>query len=522
LGVFTPYLWGEFLGDVHTSLFRQAPKYGLRLLFIRASNWRSQYTGEFATELCDAWMDVLDCVDPSFAERLVANGKPYVSLVHRPTVPVASSVRCDNALGLSQAMAELEAQGHRRFALVGDLGNTDMAERAAAFRQFHHDRGWSFDETCFVGTSSANVTAGWEAAAELDARKAEFTALFACCDQLAVGTQQYLKANGRRVPDDVAVLGFDNTWISREAEPQVSTLDQRVNVLVRRALQEVRRRLDRPQAVPRHIRVAPQMKLRASTHPVGAEPRRGLGAVSPLPWEIRASMNVDNEVNRLLNVRLSMDHIRSLLSGFNQGGRRATLARVEAGLCRWNDGPAVPAARFGGDFGAEPRANCLTAVLPCLDNAQVIYVLAIEVPLAQVSRKSSLAFLAREWEALVSVVERFTASERLEQLVRERTQSLEATMARLEEAQHKLVSAEKLAAVGEIASRVAHEINSPLAGILSSNAHLGQSLKAVLSQWGELARGLEGPAYQTYVGWLEQARWGASPGFTNAGRWGAG
>lgn len=499
LGVITPFMWGVFLGEIHTSLLRRARDWGFRLVMIRAGNWDQTYESRLSTALCDAWIDVLDCVGPELAAFLVGTGKPYCSLVHRPSAPGASSVRCDNAVGMTMAMEALEKQGHRRFVFLGDATNTDMVERADAFRRFHQTRGWELDESCLVLGPGASASAGWEMAATLDRQGATFTALVAANDQLAHGAMGYFQQQGRRIPQDLAIFGFDNSAVCQETNPPLSSVDQQVDTLVLSALKEVRRRLDDASQPCSQIRVTPALCLRPSSHPGLSVLQEERGAPLGDPRDqTYATLAFENEVNRIQWGRSTLENLKSLLNLLSQRGRRAQFAEVHRDECCLGGDPGqrVCLDQFG--------QTCLNAdhpfdplfILPCLTGAAPTHAVVVSVPVSQVLESETLGLVSHELELTAIAVERSSVREQLSLQVKERTEHLEEALRQLHFAQEDALKSERLAAVGRLAAQVAHEINTPLGAILSANSSIRSSFEDLVMDWIPFLRSLDEAGYQ--------------------------
>jgi DNA-binding LacI/PurR family transcriptional regulator len=67
---------------------------------------------------------------------------------------------------------------------------------------------------------------GYRAATQLLIRQPKVDALFVACDLMAVGAIQAIVATGRRVPDDIAVVGFDDSILAAAANPSLTTVRQ--------------------------------------------------------------------------------------------------------------------------------------------------------------------------------------------------------------------------------------------------------------------------------------------------------
>jgi len=133
-------------------------------------------------------------------------------------------VDVDNADGAAVATAHLIAGGRRRIATIA--GPADMppgVDRLIGWRSALTDAG--LDDS-LVEWGDFSPESGTEAMRRLLERDPSIDGLFAANDQMAVGAYAALREAGRRVPEDVAVVGFDDDIFARSAVPALSTVRQ--------------------------------------------------------------------------------------------------------------------------------------------------------------------------------------------------------------------------------------------------------------------------------------------------------
>jgi DNA-binding LacI/PurR family transcriptional regulator len=167
--------------------------------------------------------------DDPLPGNLARAGVP-VALAGRPFATDAAAppwVASDNVGGAMAAVRLLVGLGRRRIATV--TGPLDMAvsiDRAAGFRAelaAHRDAG-AVDAGAADGDFSTD--GGRRAVERLLAADPDIDAVFAANDLMALGALQALAAAGRRVPDDVAVVGFDDAPAAASARPALTTVRQ--------------------------------------------------------------------------------------------------------------------------------------------------------------------------------------------------------------------------------------------------------------------------------------------------------
>ena len=135
-------------------------------------------------------------------------------------------VKIDNVAAAAEAVEHLIALGHRRIAhITGPMPETLSLDRLAGYRQALAAHGIPPDDTLVV-EGDFSLAAGRAAVRQLAERGADFTAIFAASDQMAVAAISELRARGLSVPADVSVVGFDDIVLADAFEPPLTTIHQ--------------------------------------------------------------------------------------------------------------------------------------------------------------------------------------------------------------------------------------------------------------------------------------------------------
>ncbi|MEE6295637.1 LacI family DNA-binding transcriptional regulator [Georgenia wangjunii] len=183
-------------------------------------------------------------VEDGVVERLVESGLDVV-LASRPASSLMTdTVMADDMGGTHAAMEHLLEHGHERIGhIAGPAGVATFRNRAEAFRASCHEHGAGRNATpVVVQAESATVEGGARAAEELLASPG-VTAVFAANDLIAMGVLSYCASIGRRVPEDLAVVGFDNVWVSRMPGIDLTTVDGKTREVGRMAAERVVERI---------------------------------------------------------------------------------------------------------------------------------------------------------------------------------------------------------------------------------------------------------------------------------------
>ncbi|WP_439378270.1 LacI family DNA-binding transcriptional regulator [Amycolatopsis lexingtonensis] len=154
------------------------------------------------------------------------SGLPCVAVDVALSGPRATYVTSDNAAGAAEAVRHLAALGHRRIATItGPRGNAPAAARTEGYRRGLAEAGLPVRED-YVVTGDFYRESGFVGMRRLLARKDPPTAVFAASDEMAVGALLAARAAGLRVPDDLAVVGFDDIEVASLVDPALTTVAQ--------------------------------------------------------------------------------------------------------------------------------------------------------------------------------------------------------------------------------------------------------------------------------------------------------
>ncbi|ANZ39572.1 LacI family transcriptional regulator [Lentzea guizhouensis] len=167
---------------------------------------------------------------------------PLVAMLHEIGLPVVVGGRplgstsvpfvdADNFTGGLEAARHLVSLGRKRIGTVA--GPKDMAVGADRLSGFRRGLGEAKIGADLVAHADFTPESGARAMAELLDQAPDLDAVFVAADIMAVGALQTLHLRGKRVPDDVAVIGFDDSVLASTATPPLTTVRQDVEELGR-------------------------------------------------------------------------------------------------------------------------------------------------------------------------------------------------------------------------------------------------------------------------------------------------
>jgi len=237
IGVVLPDLFGEFFSEIIRGIDYSAHRRGLQLL-LSNMHGSAQETAAALRAMrgrVDGLLVMSPQLDAAFLSHNLPRGLPTVVMNGRIEGARHPSIAIDNRAGARAAVAHLVSQGCKTIAhLAGPEGNADADERALGFRAAVAEMLGDRDPIIFDGDFSedAGIAAGIRIAAE----QRRIDGLFSANDIMAIGCMTALADAGVRMPDDIAVIGFDDVPIARYVTPGLSTMRVHIAQLGERAL----------------------------------------------------------------------------------------------------------------------------------------------------------------------------------------------------------------------------------------------------------------------------------------------
>lgn len=199
----------------------------------------------------------------AYIEELRASGFPVLFIGSGETGPTISA---NNAAGITQAVAHLVGHERRKLAFIAGSADDltgDSGKRLQAFQSACRQFGLEQDPRRVLYGRHV-YDGGFAAAAQLLQSGADFDALIASNDESAIGAMDALKQTGRRIPQDVAIIGFDNRLEGAVQQPGLTSIHVPLFDIGYRAAQELWRHLTQGCALSEVYQVDTQLVVRQS------------------------------------------------------------------------------------------------------------------------------------------------------------------------------------------------------------------------------------------------------------------
>lgn len=212
---------------------------------------------------------VVGYLEPSVLALLAAGPLPFVMVDHAVDPPPSDVVRGADEDGGYLATRHLIDRGHRApppALIVGSPAHASFRDRHAGYRRALAEAGLPWDDTY----ERIDVDGEGAVAAAVDALLAlprPPTALFCANDQFAMEAMTALRRHGRRVPEEVSIVGYDDLAWAAHAAPPLTTVRVDKELLGAQGLRMLLERIEFPEMPPRQTRIAVSLRERASVAP---------------------------------------------------------------------------------------------------------------------------------------------------------------------------------------------------------------------------------------------------------------
>lgn len=255
IGALLPDLHGEYFSELIRGIDQAARARGLHLL-VSSSHGHADEAAAALRAMngrVDGLLVMSPHADADFLRHNLPGSLPAVLLNSGMDLEDHASFVIDNLGGATTMTRHLVASGRHRVAFItGAPGNDEAAQRLAGYRAGLKP---GMREMVFEGDFSEE--AGWAAGRRIANHKPRPDAVFAANDMMAVGCMAALHEAGLRVPEDIAVAGFDDIPIARYVTPALTTIRVPIAALGAAALDALVKAVEAPQSQATHTVVTP-------------------------------------------------------------------------------------------------------------------------------------------------------------------------------------------------------------------------------------------------------------------------
>ncbi len=265
IGLLIPDISNPFFAEIARSIEDQSHERGFNVMMCSTDNLKEKeerYLSLLVRQQIDGLIvasafrcaRLLEDVAKEVPITLVASEIPRLSI---------NTVTVDDYKGGYLAASYLLSLGHTKIAIIAE-GVRSNKPRLDAFRDVMEEANIPIRDGYVIQTE-ALMTRGYESAKQLFSLKERPTAIFACNDLLAIGVVQAAKEAGLSIPQDVSIIGFDNTILSTNTSPMLTTVAQPIKEMGAKVVDLLIEEMKEPKSYKERLLLSPELIVRQST-----------------------------------------------------------------------------------------------------------------------------------------------------------------------------------------------------------------------------------------------------------------
>ncbi len=262
-----PPMANPFYSQVIVGIEDSCRRAGINLLFatlpVDENNRPVEVPQLFYNEGVDGLLLVGTCLDETFAPSSARRGPPIVLVDGYSNTESYDTVVSDNFRAAYQAVEVLIEKGHRHIGMIGGEANCypSLKERRNGYLRAMKEKGI---RKVYLSNFNINRSKGYQETIDLLKENPQITGLFCINDDVGSAAIRAIQDQGKRVPEDISVIGYDDTYLAVNAHPSLTTLHVDTLAMGRAAVQLLSLRLGNPESARMTLIVHPTLVERES------------------------------------------------------------------------------------------------------------------------------------------------------------------------------------------------------------------------------------------------------------------
>ncbi|MFA8341465.1 MAG: LacI family DNA-binding transcriptional regulator [Rhodothermaceae bacterium] len=225
----------NYIAQVLSGITDEAQKQNYRIMLFPVGEQTENYVSIANSNLLDGMLLLKTKKDDSQLEELAESEFPFVLVNHNASGKNISFVDTENEKGAITAVKHLYNAGHRKIAFVGGTTDeTNSLDRFNGYKEALKKLKLKFRED-YVLYCNYDKEQAYRDSKKFIYLKEPPTAIFCADDYMAIGVIERLRVEGIKVPEEVAVIGFDDIEISTFVTPALTTIKQPIYEIGREA-----------------------------------------------------------------------------------------------------------------------------------------------------------------------------------------------------------------------------------------------------------------------------------------------
>lgn len=266
LGLLVPDISNPFFSEMAKTIEDRAHESGMSVILCSTDEneeKEKKYLELLQRKQVDGFIVASSFHNKTLLKNIVDSHVPLVMLTqHDPGLGV-TSISVDDFKGGHEATSHLISKGHRDIAIIAEYTYSSKLRTYGYLEALEEHSIQSQEGNIF--RTVASIENGRDCLKQIIEREKRPTAIFACNDLIAIGVIQAAKEAGINVPEDLSVVGFDNTILSTTTVPGLTTIAQPIKDMGRRVVDVIIKEIKENLASKERILFTPQLIVRGTT-----------------------------------------------------------------------------------------------------------------------------------------------------------------------------------------------------------------------------------------------------------------
>ncbi|MDC7240422.1 MAG: LacI family DNA-binding transcriptional regulator [Spirochaetales bacterium] len=247
------------------------------MLFLCSTDGDRCQEAEYLESLVSRQVEGIIMIDPTIENydngqyQAVSEKVPLVLVHSFPEISGINSVIIDQERGMVKVMDYLWNQGHRRISFLRGHHGYSFDIKENSWRAYLESRGSSpLDEDMIViqgGNTDTAIQDAMDACRKILSGCSRPTAIFACNDLMAIGAMTAARSLNMSIPEDLSIIGHDNTNLTISTYPALTSVDMKLGSLGNAAVDLFDHAASSRDTEPRKVLIEPDLVIRGSSGP---------------------------------------------------------------------------------------------------------------------------------------------------------------------------------------------------------------------------------------------------------------
>ncbi|MBH0345647.1 LacI family transcriptional regulator [Bacillus thuringiensis serovar muju] len=266
IGVLVPDISNPFFAEVARAFENSARESGYTLILCSTDHQTKrehEYIDLLFKKQVDGIIIATELNDYKLVKKIVNRDLPLVLFtVDHPSI-TTHVVTTDDMRGGYLAGSYLTQKGHTSLTIMMEKDRKSSLGRLTGFKQALTDSGISLDDEAIISCYST-VEDSKRASKELLNLPNRPTAVFACTDLIAICLMNEARKQGLSIPEDLSIIGFDNTIYAEIADPGLTTIEQPIKQMAACTFEQLLKTMEMKEHAKQKITIIPQLVERSS------------------------------------------------------------------------------------------------------------------------------------------------------------------------------------------------------------------------------------------------------------------